>query len=217
MRIYRQLGCVGMVKKDIDLFENPKYFAIFFLIKRISAKGHKVRYKHLKYVLVKNHGDIDTDKVTLMKDIRKTIKFEEVDQGLLKSLEESVKLDVLNLTKKEYDDKIIKLTKVKDYEDFLVQTYEGKKTLAGKKKDFRFSFKSSLSNTLRLLGSGNENIIKKEWDDKENKKGNTYYCISDYGANLFYRYYCKWIVEYLPDNLIKEAHEKLKEIEEKIV
>ena len=86
-----------------------------------------------------------------------------------------------------------------------MQTYEGEK------KDFHFSIKSSLSNTLNLL-ENDKDIIRKKRDTK-----GTYYLISDYGANLFYRYYCKWIVQNLPDNLIKEAHEKLKEIEEKIV
>ena len=191
-----------MVKKDIDLFENPKYFAIFFLINRISAKDYKVRYKHLKYVLVKNHGDTDKK---LMKGIRRIIKFEEFDREKSKSLNESVKLNVLKTTKECYDDKIEKIKNSKDYYEFFINSYEGDL------KDFRFNSKSSLSNTLNLLIK-DKKIIEKRSDTKGN-----YYCISDLGANLFYRYYCKWIVEYIPDNLIKEAHEKLKEIEAKIV
>ena len=61
MYIYVFIG-VEMVKIEItgtDLFENPRYFGIFFLIKLITDKNKKIRYKHLKYALVKNHGEID--------------------------------------------------------------------------------------------------------------------------------------------------------------
>lgn len=232
--IYVVVG-VEMVKKEIigiDLFDNPRYFCVFSLIKLTTDKKKIIRYKHLKYSFVKNHGDIDTSNKRLMKDIMDVLKFEDVDRKKSKySLDRNKEVSVLTDETIKYFQKVE--PGIKDYGAFFRKMYiiqfcckkcnyiwntaqglkdkkcpkcsSNKIKVIEGQDNFIFKSKNLLSNTLNILI--NREIIAKSDD----KKGNYYY-ITNYGLNLFYRYGCKHYAKNLPDEKIVLAYKKLEEI-----
>ena len=168
-----------MVKTELNgiyLFSNARYTLIFNLIKKISEKGLKVRYKDLKYCFLKNSENIKPTKGVL---------FEEIDR---KKSEKGSKISLKlgELTEKQFNYFMDKEKKIKDYNQYFRLRY------LKDKKDYIFNSKQSLSNTLNLLRK------KKIIDKDKDKKGN-YYFITDYGLFLFQRFYSQWLIEHLPE------------------
>lgn len=182
----------------IKLLENPRYYAIIALIKLINYDKKKIiRYKHLKYVLVKNHG-IDTDNKRIMKDINDTLRFEEIDRkkssfGLDKDKEVNI------LTGEKIKEFRQKEKNIKDYASFFRLRY------IGNSDEFIFNNKNILSNNINLL------IKRKIINKSSDKKGN-YYFLTDYGKTLLFRHGLLYYAKFLPDEKVISAYKMLQQL-----
>ena len=160
-----------------NIYENPLYRNVMYLILRSTTSGKKIKFQYLNYKLVKAHGITDLNKIQKIKD------FYRFDKKAIEIVETK--------SKKGYkENKIQKIT----YERLLKKVNRTMFDSVFFDKTAKFNIKSSLSNYLNRLQKINPKLIEKKHD-----RSGSYYIATEEGIASFYRFFHKEILKkYVP-------------------
>lgn len=185
-----------------NIFLDRRYLAIITIFKILNESNRKIKFLHLKYALVKNHGNIDISNKTLMSHINQVFSF---DKDLKERSKRNLPINRIlgSLTKAQHKRYLKTEKKINDF----ISWMRLRDVIT---KDTIFSSDQGLNNALDRMKK--LNMIDTYPDEKG---GYPYYKLTDFGLSRTNRFYANYILAFLPDESMYEVHDVLLEIKKK--